>query len=707
MKLLIFLLLLTRADGGHWQTFTNTNFIADICGDDSVLNLATLGGVVFLQTRPQLQVERQFFHTDGLGVNRCLCISRDEAGNVWVGTDGAGLVVIPRDSGQARIYRAGELPLRVRAIMVDSSRLLCGTEEGLYVINLQSTPLDFTDDLIEHYNFARVRELLSDRVLSLLVNHFGYWIGTNQGLTLVDRGFSNWRSFRRPLGDSVSALVGIADGRVAAGTELGVVIGDTGGFVPLVTFPFAKSVRDMIVVDGALYVATGDTLFRVDFSGGVTPMLVADVRSLWAGEVCWAGLGGYDEWGLGLRYLRSGQSWESYQFNCIGSGLVSDCTFGQDGSIYLGHDAQYISRIMPDSSVRLIVSPLNWAVQLRCDSKGKIWFSHFYPGGLSVYDPQADTWGQIQLGTGDRNIVQAFGLDRFDTKWVFNKSGLVVAVDSMGEQQEFYLPELVPPPGGNYEFAFDSKNRVWLGLTNGLEEFDYNGTLFYTSDDRHILHNEGLPAGEVRSVAVDPLDRVWVATPQGGAMWDGSQFQVYTTANSRLLSNNLYRVRVDGSGRVWFLSDLGLSIFDVATNRWTNYTSQNSGLIPNSQNLTGFYTALALDDKQGFAGIGTTRGFSIFSYAPEPDTVQPELRIFPNPCIIGVHTGVVIEGLPADARVQVFSLSGKPVADLTVSPGLGRAFWNPQGVASGLYIVVVSSGQGVRTERVALVTRSR
>lgn len=704
MNLVIFLILLTGADD-HWQTFTNTNFISDICGDDSVLNMATLGGVVFLQTSPELKVERLLFHTDGLGSNRCLCISRDHEGNVWVGTDGAGLAVIPRDSGRARIYRAGELPLRIRTMAVDTGRLILGTEQGVYAINLQGTPLDFNDDVIENFNFVRVRELLSDRVLSLLINRWGYWIGTNQGLTLVDREFRRWRSFRRPLGDSVSALVTLSDGRVAAGTELGVVIGDTGGFVPLVVFPLAKSVRRMASQDGALYLATRDTLFKIDTSGSVIPMLVEDVRSLWIGETFWAGLGGNDEWGLGLRYLRSGNSWESYSFECLSSGLVSDCTFGADGSIYVGHHGAYISRIMPDSTVRTIVSPLNWAVQMRCDSKGRIWFSHFYPGGLSVYDPQADTWGAIQLGSGDRNIVQAFGLDRFDTKWVFNKSGSVVAIDSLGQEQEFYLPELVPPPGGNYEFAFDTQNRVWLGLTNGLEEFDYQGTLFNPGDDRHRLHSEGLSASEVRSVAVDPLDRVWVATPQGGAMWDGGRFQVYTTANSRLLSNNLYRVRVDGSGRVWFLSDLGLSIFDAATNRWINYTSQNSGLIPNSQGLTGFYTALALEDERGLAGIGTMRGFSIFSYAPEPDTSLAGLKIFPNPCVLGVHNGVVIEGLPADARVRIYRLNGKPVAELGVSPGLGRAYWTPKGVSSGLYIVVVRSGQGVRTDRLALVTR--
>lgn len=705
-SLLTFILLVSNF--ANWQTFTNTNFINDICGNDSVLCIATSGGVAILKTRPELIPIRTFVHTDGLGVNRCVSISQDDQGNLWIGTDGAGLVVIPKDSTRALHYRQNDLPLKVMVVVVDSNQILCGTDQGTYVLNLQETPLNFNDDVIEQYNYLRVRELLSDRILSILVTDSFYWIGTNLGLTCVDRSFRLWRSFRRPLGDSVSALVSLPNGKVVAATETGLVIGDTAGFEPLLIFLQSKTVRDMLAQSYDVYLATSDTLFKIDTTGSSQPFLVDDVRAIWAGETFWAGLGGYETWGWGMRYLRSGQSWQAFSFKCISSGEISDCAFGRDSSVYLGHNSSWFSRIMPDSSVYVLVSPLPWIVQIRCDSKGRPWFSHFsYQGGVSMYDPVADTWGVFQWGDFTRrNVCQAFGLDPLDTKWVFNMGGGIVAIDSLGRQQEFYLPELVPPTGGSYEFAFDSHNRVWLGLTNGLEELDYAGTLFDLSDDHHTLHSEGLPSNEVRSVAVDPQDRVWVATPQGGAMWNGSSFKVYTTANSRLLSNNLYRVRVDGAGRVWFLSDSGLSIFDVATNTWTNYNANNSGIIPNSQGLTGFYTALDLDPIQGRAGIGTSRGFSLFTYAKEPDTTIMRLKVFPNPCILGFHHGVNIEGLPNDAQVKVYTLSGQPVADLSVDPGLGRASWvftNNKKVATGIYLIVATSSKGVRTERFALV----
>lgn len=703
MGLVVALFLLSISG---WQTFTHPSYIFDICGDDMTVNLATAGGVVVLDSRfePPL-VRRTFVHTDGLGVNRCLAIAKDRAGHLWVGTDGAGLVVIPSDSSRAVSYRIAELPLRVRTVVIEDSRVLVGSEEGMFVIDTRGTPLDFSDDLITHFRVSVVRELLSDQVRALFAQKERYWIGTNRGLSCVDSGLTHWRAYPHPLGDSVQAIGVLPDERIVIGTESGVGVGDTTGFHPLIEFPVAKTVTDLAVWDWNVYLAAGDTLFKLDTTGGAIPVLVSKPRVLWLAEKVWVGLGGSEDAGWGLMYQRSGSSWDGVALGGLVGGFISDCAFSKDGSVYLGHNSSWISRILPDRSIRVMSSPLPWVVQIRCDRRGWLWFSHFsYQGGVSVYDPEADTWGVVQWGSSSaRNVIQAFGLDRQDTKWVYNLAGLVVAIDSTGRQQEFILPELTPPPDGSYEFAFDSRNRVWLGLTNGLEELDYNGTLFDLNDDHHTLHTSGLPSLLVRSIAVDHQDRVWVATPQGGAVWDGRVFKVYNTGNSPLISNNLFRVRVDGAGRIWFLSDKGLSIFDGATGRWSNYTPQNSGIIPNPQGLANFYTALDLDDFHGVAGVGSARGFSLFSYAPELATTLAGLKVYPNPCILGLHRGVVVDGLPADARVQVYTVSGQPVGDLTVSPGMGKAVWYPRRAASGLYLLIATSAGRVRVEKVALV----
>jgi hypothetical protein len=345
--------------------------------------------------------------------------------------------------------------------------------------------------------------------------------------------------------------------------------------------------------------------------------------------------------------------------------------------------------------------------QVRVDSKGRVWFAHFAGnGGLAGFNPADWSWTTVQWGQSSSwNIIDAFGLDRRDTKWLFNGGATIVAVDSLLKQTVFEVPGLSPPPGGMYEFAFDSRDRVWLGLNIGLVMIDYAGTLSDRSDDTDTILVGGLPSAEVRSVAVDGEDKVWAATSAGIAVWDGSSFQVFTTANSGVGSNNVFRVRVDASDRVWLLTETGLAIYDQVAGTWTGLTAQNSGLIANVLGIVGFYSALTINDNLGMGLIGTQRGLSVYDYAVKPESTAEHLRVYPNPCILGVHVGVVIDGLPYDAtKVEVRTLAGRQVAELSVETARHQAVWRPHNQASGLYLMVVKTPRGVRVERVALVS---
>jgi hypothetical protein len=205
-------------------------------------------------------------------------------------------------------------------------------------------------------------------------------------------------------------------------------------------------------------------------------------------------------------------------------------------------------------------------------------------------------------------------------------------------------------------------------------------------------------------VAVDGADRVWVATPQGAAYWNGSEFRVFTTGNSGLLSNNVYRVRVDASDRVWLLTDAGLSILDQITSRWTGYTPQNSGLIANPQGIAGFYSSMDVNDVVGRALLGTRQGLSVFDFAESTGSSAEMLRVYPNPCITGIHEGVIVDSLPDDAvGAEVRTIDGRLVASLRIETARHRAVWRPSGEASGLYLFIVRTPRGVRVERFALV----
>jgi len=692
---------------GDWQTYTNTNFIRDAAGTDSILYLATNGGVVALDILPGAELRRTFVNSDGLPTNRCLCIGRDGSGNLWVGTDGGGLAVIEPDSGRVWQYRPNDIALKIRVLTWDGTRVLCGSDQGLYLIETRGTPLDFDDDSIVRFNTTRVPELLSDQVLCV-ASLDQYWVGTNRGVVAVDRGFQTWTPYRRPFGDSVRAVALWHDSLLLA-TELGLAIRESMGFRPVLAFGEPTEVFELAVSGTRIYLATKVGLYEGDAADSTrfSVILNEDARALHFADALWVGCGGNELYGSGLRYAFSGQSWDSYYSNCIISAAISDCAIRPTGDIYLCHYGAGMSWVDSAGKVSGFWSVLPVPVQVRVDSKGRLWFAHFASdGGLAVYDPSNGTWQKVQWGASSSwNIIDAFGLDQHDTKWVFNGGGTVVAVDSAYEHTVFEVAGLPPPPGGLYEFAFDSRSRVWLGLTVGLVMIDYAGTLHDRSDDSDTILAGGLPSAEVRSVAVDGQDHVWVATPQGAAMWDGSSFQVFSTANSGILADNVYRVRVDASDRVWLLTESGLSIFDQVVRNWTSFTPQNSGLIANMQGIVGFYSAMALSNELGLALVGTQRGLSVCDYSVEPESTAEYLRVYPNPCILGVHSGVVIDRLPYDATsVDVWTLAGRRVAELQVETARHQAVWRPRNHASGLYLLVVNTPRGVRVERVAVVS---
>ncbi|OYD16103.1 hypothetical protein CH330_03680 [candidate division WOR-3 bacterium JGI_Cruoil_03_51_56] len=127
------ILVILSAYSSDWQSYTNTNYIHDIYGDDSAFTLATNGGLVLLDPIG-LRVERTIVNTDGLPVNRCLVVVQDSAGNRWVGTGGGGLAVVPNDSDEAFVYRPNDLPERITALAVDSSRILVELSAGYMLL---------------------------------------------------------------------------------------------------------------------------------------------------------------------------------------------------------------------------------------------------------------------------------------------------------------------------------------------------------------------------------------------------------------------------------------------------------------------------------------------------------------------------------------------------------------------------------------------
>src|SRR5260370_23343693 len=128
---------------------------------------------------------------------------------------------------------------------------------------------------------------------------------------------------------------------------------------------------------------------------------------------------------------------------------------------------------------------------------------------------------------------------------------------------------------------------------------------------------DGMAAGPVRAVYLDPPGRLWAATGQGGvARLDDPQaeqphFITYTVADG-LSSNGVTCITEDKLGRMYFGTARGLDQFDLQTKRVRHYTKADG--------LASSAITVAFRDRQGALWFGTDLGLS--RLVPGPDAPQ-------------------------------------------------------------------------------------
>ncbi|MEM9103186.1 MAG: diguanylate cyclase [Pseudomonadota bacterium] len=115
---------------------------------------------------------------------------------------------------------------------------------------------------------------------------------------------------------------------------------------------------------------------------------------------------------------------------------------------------------------------------------------------------------------------------------------------------------------------------LWL---NTLQALDPNKPFFqYVSS--HWEVEDGLPQSTVSDLVQDHRGFIWLATPNGLARFDGSEFVIFDTANSPELSTNLITaLYFDRQQRLWIGTYLGIVIIEQDEMRKINIPDQPIG----------------------------------------------------------------------------------------------------------------------------------
>jgi hypothetical protein len=259
--------------------------------------------------------------------------------------------------------------------------------------------------------------------------------------------------------------------------------------------------------------------------------------------------------------------------------------------------------------------------------------------------------------------------------------------------------------------VIDKNNTKWMCTTDGLIAFNESATtqfkkITFGSD----LGN--LPIADVRSVAIDNRNQLWIGTRSGLRILSSvDRFQ----SDGQMITNPII-ILEDGVAQELlfeqFITDIAV---DGANNKWI--ATADSGvfqLSPNGQETLQHFTAsnsplpsdiindIDIDGKTGEVFFATTKGMVSFKgTATDASKNLNNVIVYPNPVRPGFVGTVKISGLLDKAHIKIADVEGNLVYE-TISEG-GTIEWDTSAfgkykVASGVYMIFISAEDGVETK---------
>ncbi|WP_449404042.1 type IX secretion system anionic LPS delivery protein PorZ [Flavobacterium gawalongense] len=368
------------------------------------------------------------------------------------------------------------------------------------------------------------------------------------------------------------------------------------------------------------------------------------------------------------------------------------------------------------SMTRITVNPSN---------ENDVYASSFFSGLLKIENDEP-TFLYNQTNSGLESLtfagpnyidvrINGAAFDKSGNFWVTNsriKNGLKV-LKSDGQWQSYAMDNILDSAIDNNfgTIAIDKNGTKWLSTSSdGVIGFNESGNKFKKITTGPDTGN--LPIADVRTVAVDTRDQLWIGTTKGlrvlsnvGSFQSDNQL---TTNPIIILEDNLAQellyeqfitdIAVDGANNKWIgTADSG--VFLVSPNgQETKYhfTINNSPLPSNDIN------DIDINSTTGEVFIATAKGLVSFkgvSTAANDDLSNA--YVYPNPVRPEYQGTVKIAGLLDKANIKITDIEGNLVYE-TTSEG-GTIEWDTTAfgkhkVASGVYMIFISAQDGVETK---------
>lgn len=362
------------------------------------------------------------------------------------------------------------------------------------------------------------------------------------------------------------------------------------------------------------------------------------------------------------------------------------------------------------------------------NNSNEVYVSSFYSGLLKLengvpailYDTSNTGSDGLQSipGQSPPDIrVNGTAFDKSGNLWVtnslVNKALKVMKPD--GQWQSFNTESL-----GNFSIGrmvVDKNGTKWMATFNkGVVAFNETISTSVFKTIGETVDTGNLPDKDVRAVAVDKQNQLWIGTKRGLRVLQSvdsftSEGQMTTeeiifneiiqgvpTPQELLYQQSITDIVVDGANNKWIgTADSG--VYMVSPNGQTttfHFTATNSPLPSDSVN------DIDINPITGEVFFATTKGMVSFKgTSTDANDNLNNVYVYPNPVRPDYYGTVKVSGLTDNAHVKIADIEGNLVYE-AISEG-GTIEWDTTAfskykVASGVYMVLVSSEDGAETK---------
>lgn len=604
--------------------------------------------------------KRERGNPNGLANDFIWVVAEDGAQDLWLATQGGGLVRWQRDSDSFTSFRHD--PKVSHSLASDDIRTLLINADGTIWVGTRDQGVDLLDPKTGHARHFRhdpddPKSLSSNMVYALHLDTLGQlWVGTDGGVSRLNAGLSEFVRFRNDAADPRS----LSNDKVRTIFEddaRNLWIGTSAGGLNLfnqATASFSHFRHDpedpaslsndhvrVIFEDQQhrLWIGTADGLNLLDRDAGSVSryhQATADPTSLNDGYVnsifqdrsglLWIGTrsAGVSRW--------NPRSWSLGHFTQPWLNDADMTSFASDdnGKLWVGGVGAGLARIDERTATvqRYPHRPGdansisdNKVMSLLLDRQGMLWIGTM-SGGLNRMNPDTGDIRAYRHDENDAGSLAADGImtifeDRDGQLWIGTYGGGVSVFDRKSETFRHYAHDPEDPNSLSDQRASailqDGNGSIWIGtFGGGLNLFDAA-----TQSFRRFRNDPNDPASLaddlVYALHLDGKDNIWVGTGGGGLDFviepssaaERVRFRNFSQ-NDDLPSDVVYGIQSDTSNRLWLSTNYGLVRFDPGTSH-TKTFHRGHGLQGEEFNYGAHHRAA--DGKMYFGGAN---GFNAF-----------------------------------------------------------------------------------------------